>query len=396
LKKLKFGDIDSFINEAVVLQKLRHPNIVQYLGISFDKNEKYIVMEYLSTGSLDKLLKTGTEKLVVPDLIVLAKQVSAGMMHLESSRVVHRDLALRNILIAIGADGGYVAKISDFGLSRSIENSYYKSEDSHIPIKWSAPEVLEYGTHSMKSDVYSFGVLLWELFSYGETPYGEISNNQARLMILNGNTLSRPVDCNVEMFALMERCWSKTSETRPAFKEIYKEINKMWQSIKTSTRTFKTSNSFRLEPGKKLMPESNDFYGGMRPVPNKPPPPKEGFYGGMMRPNNDQGGFYDGTHPIPARNSATDISPMRKNPPTEGFYGGMKPVPDRNYSSRTTDGGLSDSQIPGRNNTAEGFYGEMRPPRPQRSSAGNIPIILNRSKEQIPPVNYTTIPAFKE
>jgi len=64
-------------------------------------------------------------------------------------------------------------------MSRSIANSYYKS-DSNLPIKWSAPEVLQYGTFTSKSDIWSFGICLWEIFSYGIIPYTELSNDKAR------------------------------------------------------------------------------------------------------------------------------------------------------------------------------------------------------------------------
>jgi len=153
----------------------------------------------------------------------MAKQVAAGMMHLEVNRIIHRDLALRNILVSI-SDSGYNIKISDFGLSRSIESSYFKNENDNIPIKWCAPEVLQYGTHSIKSDVYSFGILLWELFSYGMLPFPQYSNNNARAAILNGEIMECPKNCPQNIYDLMKKCWSKNSQNRPTFKQIFEEI----------------------------------------------------------------------------------------------------------------------------------------------------------------------------
>lgn len=100
---------------------------------------------------------------------------------------MHRDLALRNLLITVSSEG-YLVKISDFGMSRALEKDYYKSESKTIPVKWSPPEVIDSGNFTLKSDVWSFvsflffyyvffsnmkfkfdykGVVLWELFSLG-------------------------------------------------------------------------------------------------------------------------------------------------------------------------------------------------------------------------------------
>lgn len=64
------------------------------------------------------------------------------MSYLKENRVVHRDLALRNLLVTRDENGKYVVKVADFGMSRLINKGYYKTDDKTIPIKWSAPEVI--------------------------------------------------------------------------------------------------------------------------------------------------------------------------------------------------------------------------------------------------------------
>jgi serine/threonine protein kinase len=88
------------------------------------------------------------------------------MVYLETNKIVHRDISLRNLLVR-QPDGEYFIKIADFGLRCKMEKEYYRGEDQQLPIRWTAPEALEFSKFTHKSDVWSFGIMLWELFSLG-------------------------------------------------------------------------------------------------------------------------------------------------------------------------------------------------------------------------------------
>lgn len=141
------------------------------------------------------------------------------MNYLESQHFVHRDLAARNILLA----SRYQAKISDFGLSRALGagNSYYQaSQGGRWPIKWYAPESFNYGQFSHASDVWSFGVTLWEMWSFGQTPYGDMKGADAIELVKQGIRLSKPDACPDCVFAKIQDCWNFEPRDRPTFRHL--------------------------------------------------------------------------------------------------------------------------------------------------------------------------------
>ncbi|XP_077296658.1 tyrosine-protein kinase Fer-like [Arctopsyche grandis] len=162
----------TFLDEARLLKQYEHPNIVKIIGICVQKNPIMIVMELVTGGSLLSFLKGNQKFLTIEHLLEMCRDISNGMRYLESNSCIHRDLAARNCLV--GKDR--IVKISDFGMSRD-EEIYTASDNSFpIPIKWTAPEALHYGKYTTLSDVWSYGILLWEIFSFGDTPYPNKTN----------------------------------------------------------------------------------------------------------------------------------------------------------------------------------------------------------------------------
>src|SRR4051794_33596128 len=109
-----------------------------------------------------------------------------GLHFLEENKIVHRDISLRNFLVRHQDEEPYFVKVSDFGLSRTMDSEYYKENESTLPVKWTAPESLQYNKFTIKGDVWSFGIMLWELFSRGKKPYYQFSNKETIEKVIAG------------------------------------------------------------------------------------------------------------------------------------------------------------------------------------------------------------------
>ncbi|TSL68173.1 Tyrosine-protein kinase Fes/Fps [Bagarius yarrelli] len=214
---------NKFLMEARILKQYDHPNIVQLIGVCMQKQPIYIIMELVQGGDFLSFLRLEGHILKPKMLIKMAENVASGMAYLASKKCIHRDLAARNCLVGEKS----VVKISDFGMSRVEQEGVYSATGGmkQIPVKWTAPEALNYGRYTHESDVWSFGVLLWETFSKGITPYTSMSNQQTRDEVERGYRMPAPSGCPDEIYALMCRCWLHDPRMRPSFSKIRAELH---------------------------------------------------------------------------------------------------------------------------------------------------------------------------
>ncbi|XP_072022044.1 uncharacterized protein [Amphiura filiformis] len=237
VKSLKEGaslmEEKDFMDEFGTMTKIgRHPNIVTLIGACKHEGTLYVALELIEHGNLRsylrKIRKDGTYLDRSEQLMKFAMDVANGMKHLENIGIIHRDLAARNVLL--GED--FVAKVSDFGLSRD-EDIYVKKSKTRVPVRWMAPESIQFATYTTKSDVWSYGVLLWEIGALGGTPYAKIDSKDLTSMLKSGYRMPKPDKCADDMYEVMTNCWQFEADLRPSFRELHRTVSRMLEENQT-------------------------------------------------------------------------------------------------------------------------------------------------------------------
>ncbi|KAJ0026901.1 hypothetical protein NQD34_017901 [Periophthalmus magnuspinnatus] len=249
--------MEKFMSEAVIMKKLDHPHIVKLIGI-IEEDPVWIVMELYQHGELGHYLAQNQKTLTVITLVLFSLQICKALVFLEGVNMVHRDIAVRNILVA----SPECVKLGDFGLSRYIEDEeYYKASVTRLPIKWMAPESINFRRFTSASDVWMFAVCVWEIMSYGQQPFFWLENRDVINQLEQGIRLPKPDNCPPALYSLMTRCWSYDPRERPTFTELVVKISDVHKMEKEqevererdkarSTKFFDTKFNFNEPPPK--------------------------------------------------------------------------------------------------------------------------------------------------
>ncbi|XP_064863758.1 ephrin type-A receptor 5 [Oncorhynchus nerka] len=254
IKTLKAGYTErqrrDFLGEASIMGQFDHPNIIHLEGVVTKTKPVMIITEYMENGSLDTFLKKNDGQFTVIQLVGMLRGMASGMRYLCDIGYVHRDLAARNILV----NSNLVCKVSDFGLSRVLEDdaeAAYTTRGGKIPIRWTAPEAIAFRKFTSASDVWSYGIAMWEVMSYGERPYWEMSNQDVIKAVEESYRLPGPMDCPVVLYHLMMACWQKDRNSRPKFEEIVCLLDKLIRNPSSLKALVNSSHrvSNLVEPG---------------------------------------------------------------------------------------------------------------------------------------------------
>ena len=198
--------ISEFRKEMAMLRDLRHAHVQSVVCVSAMSELPFMAFEYTNQTDLKEFLKLNisTDILIKSNII---NQLASGLEFLHSNKIVHKDLAARNCLLS--TEG--LAQISNSGLGIYRYPGDYKSIPGLglVPIRWLSPETLHTGAYNGNTDVYMFGVLMWEIFSSGEIPFEEFSDDYVLSLLTQGNKmLNRPKNCPNHFWSAMTNCWT--------------------------------------------------------------------------------------------------------------------------------------------------------------------------------------------
>nr|VDC73149.1 unnamed protein product [Brassica rapa] len=208
-----------------LMRRLRHPNVLLFMGAVTSPPRLCIVSEFLPRGSLFRLLQRNTSKLDWRRRINMAMDIARGMNYLHhcSPPIIHRDLKSSNLLV----DKNWTVKVADFGLSRIKHETYLTSKSGKGTPQWMAPEVLRNESADEKSDIYSFGVVLWELATE-KIPWETLNSMQVIGAVgFMNQRLEIPKDIDPLWIALMESCWHSDTKLRPTFRELMEKLREL-------------------------------------------------------------------------------------------------------------------------------------------------------------------------
>ena len=215
------------MREAALGALLVHRNVVSLVGICTAPRDvpALLVLAFYAEGTLkDHVTSATPDVMSVSERLTYCAQVIQGLQYISTRRIVHRDVAARNVLL----DATMTCKISDLGMATALQEDgkEYVRSTEQLAIRWCSIEVIREGKYSVQSDVWAFGVLAYEVFACGTVPYSDQFDNLTEISnyIKEGGKLARPdhAACPLEVHHdLILPCFVAEPTARPAFGELY-------------------------------------------------------------------------------------------------------------------------------------------------------------------------------
>ncbi|KAL6126172.1 hypothetical protein ACLB2K_074223 [Fragaria x ananassa] len=236
---------DLFLKELAVWQRLRHPNIVQFLGVMKHPDRLIFLTEFLCNGSLHDILQR-KGRLDLQTVIRYALDIARGMNYLHQHKprpIIHRDLTPRNVL----QDEAGRLKVTDFGLSKIAQHndvSGYKMTGGTGSYRYMAPEVYRREPYGKSIDVFSFSIIVHEMFMGGPV---NLAEDPEKIADKRAYEISRP-PLNPDLIPepireLIRECWHPNPNVRPTFEEIIVQLELIQENTQAKKRLRSTCSS---------------------------------------------------------------------------------------------------------------------------------------------------------
>ena len=213
-----------FLQEAEVLKPLVHENVIKLHGLCPKGNKVFIVLDYMNHSNMLQYLQAVGCSVSHATMLQMSCQVANGMEYLQKQGVIHRNLSASSIMVS----DDMMCKISNFhqALVRNQRGTLSKDKQG-AKVRWMPVEVLSDDRYSMKSDVWSYGMFLYELASWGETPYPGMTNKDVCEKVPDGYRMSSPPVCPIGLHEIMLQCWKENPLERPTFDQLQKSVKNL-------------------------------------------------------------------------------------------------------------------------------------------------------------------------
>ncbi|OQS06075.1 serine/threonine protein kinase [Thraustotheca clavata] len=205
---------DEYMDELLVMSKLHHPHVVEFIGACMEAPNLCFVMELCRMSLFERLHRTN-EQISLNELVAIATGVASAMqyLHAQTPVIIHRDLKSQNVLL----DKKGIVKLCDFGLVCTKETT--AGTPAYMP-----PELLAGRPFSKAVDIYMYGVLLWEIFAR-DVPFRGYDVDDIQRKVLAGHRPTIPtIDCPAKCQELIRQCWDQDPSGRPSFKSIHASL----------------------------------------------------------------------------------------------------------------------------------------------------------------------------
>ncbi|XP_028913379.1 ephrin type-B receptor 6 isoform X1 [Ornithorhynchus anatinus] len=223
------GQRRAFLARASLLAQFQHPNILRLEAVVTKSRPLMVLTELMEHGPLDSFLRQREGQFSVLQLVSMQRGVAAALLYLSGRGFVHRALAAHSVLV----NGHLVCKVARLGHGPSSHKDGSPPSSSPAPRdgrpspRWAAPEVVSHGKFTSASDVWSFGVIMWEVMSYGERPYWDMSDQEVLTAVGQEFRLPPPPGCPAPLHLLMLDTWHRERVQRPRFDQLVAALDKM-------------------------------------------------------------------------------------------------------------------------------------------------------------------------
>ena len=246
IEEMSESEKKDVFNEANILAKLDHQNIIKFYEVFDSKKPKHtlnIVTEYADGGDLSEKIKSqGKTPFKETEILDYFTQICLALKHIHDKKIIHRDLKSGNVFLMKSG----LVKLGDFGIAKGFEKTMDKAKTMVGTPYYLSPEIVEGKPYDNKSDIWSLGVLLYEMMTF-KMPFNANSLPMLSAKIIRGNYTPPPSVYTKDLREIVSKCLTVNPKGRPSISEILR-----MPIIQNRIKNFLDENQYNKEFSKTI------------------------------------------------------------------------------------------------------------------------------------------------